>query len=70
MMVQMAASNTVLQTIADDTKRGRVMSFYTVAFMGMTPFGSLLSGWLASWIGVEDTVLIVESRALSVGQFF
>ena len=40
----MAASNTVLQTIADDSKRGRVMSFYTVAFMGMTPFGSPDSG--------------------------
>ncbi len=58
MMIQMAASNTVLQTIADEAKRGRVMSFYTVAFMGMTPFGSLLAGWLASWLGVRDTVFI------------
>ena len=58
MMVQMAASNTLLQTIADEKKRGRVMSFYTVAFMGMTPFGSLLAGWLAGWLGVQKTVLI------------
>ena len=58
MMVQMAASNTVLQTIADDAKRGRVMSFYTVAFVGMTPFGSLLAGWLASRLGAKETVLI------------
>ncbi|MGD0887150.1 MAG: MFS transporter [Thermodesulfovibrionales bacterium] len=58
MMVQMAASNTVLQTIADDEKRGRVMSFYTVAFIGMTPFGSLLSGWAASWFGVRITVFL------------
>jgi len=58
MMVQMAASNTFLQTVADDEKRGRVMSFYTVAFMGMTPFGSLLSGWLASWLGVQNTVFL------------
>ncbi len=58
MMVQMAASNTVLQTISDEEKRGRVMSFYTVAFVGMTPFGSLLSGWLASWLGVQNTVFL------------
>jgi MFS family permease len=58
MMVQMAASNTLLQTITDDEKRGRVMSFYTVAFVGMTPFGSLLSGWAASWLGVQDTVFL------------
>ena len=70
MMVQMAASNTVLQTIADDTKRGRVMSFYTVAFMGMTPFGSLVSGWLASWIGVENTILISGISCLIGGSIF
>jgi len=70
MMIQMAASNTVLQTIADDAKRGRVMSFYTVAFMGMTPFGSLLSGWLASWIGVENTVLISGISCVIGGSIF
>ena len=58
MMVQMAASNTVLQTIVDDDKRGRVMSFYTMAFFGMTPFGSLLGGWLGGWIGAPTTVLL------------
>ena len=46
-MVQMAASNTVLQTMVDEDKRGRVMSFYTMAFMGMSPFGSLLAGSMA-----------------------
>jgi MFS family permease len=70
MMVQMAASNTVLQTIADDAKRGRVMSFYTVAFMGMTPFGSLLTGWLASWLGVRDTVFISGVSCLIGGSIF
>ena len=54
MMVQMAASNTLLQTIVDDDKRGRVMSFYTMAFFGMTPFGSLLGGWLGGWIGAPS----------------
>jgi len=58
MMVQMASSNTVLQTIVDEDKRGRIMSFYTMSFMGMSPFGSLLAGGLASKIGVTDTLLI------------
>jgi MFS family permease len=58
MMVQMASSNTILQTIADDDKRGRVMSFYTVSFMGMAPFGSLLAGSLAGTIGAPQTLLI------------
>jgi MFS family permease len=57
MMVQMAASNTILQTIVDEDKRGRVMSFYTMAFLGMTPFGSLLAGVLAHAIGATWTVL-------------
>jgi MFS family permease len=58
MMVQMASSNTILQTIVDDDKRGRVMSFYSMAFMGMVPFGSLLAGSLASRIGAPCTVIL------------
>jgi MFS family permease len=58
MMVQMAGTNTFLQTIVDEDKRGRVMSFYTMAFMGMGPFGSLLAGTLASWLGAPMTVLL------------
>jgi MFS family permease len=58
MMVQMASSNTVLQTIVEEDKRGRVMSFYTMAFMGMVPFGSLLAGSLANKIGAPNTVMI------------
>jgi MFS family permease len=56
MMVQMAASNTLLQTLVDEDKRGRVMSFYTMAFFGMTPFGSLLAGWFGDRIGAPATV--------------
>ena len=48
MMQQMAASNTIIQTIVEDDKRGRVMSFYAMAFVGMAPFGSLLAGTLRS----------------------
>jgi MFS family permease len=55
-MVQMASSNTLLQTIVEDDKRGRVMSLYTMAFVGMTPLGSLLAGYLASRIGAPWTV--------------
>jgi MFS family permease len=57
-MVQLATSNTLLQTIVDDDRRGRVMSFYTVAFIGMTPVGSLLAGEFASAIGGPWTVFI------------
>jgi MFS family permease len=58
MMVQMASSNTSLQVLVDDDKRGRVMSFYAMAFMGMAPFGSLIAGGLAGWIGAPKTLLI------------
>jgi MFS family permease len=58
MMVHFASSNTVLQTIVDDDKRGRVMSIYTMAFMGTAPFGSLLAGSLASRIGAPNTLII------------
>ena len=57
-MTQMASSNTILQTIIPDERRGRVMSYYTMAFIGMAPFGSLLAGSLADRIGVPMTVLI------------
>jgi MFS family permease len=57
-MVQTAASNTILQTIVDDDKRGRVMSFYATAFLGMMPFGSLLAGEMASRLGSPDTIMI------------
>src|SRR4051794_3056267 len=57
MMRQMAASNTLLQTIVEDEKRGRVMSFYAMAFAGMSPFGSLLAGVLAGKFGAPATVV-------------
>ena len=54
----MASCNTVLQTIVEEDKRGRVMSLYTMAFMGIAPFGSLLAGSLASKIGAPGTIMI------------
>jgi len=58
MMVHNASCNTILQTVAEDHMRGRVMSYYTMAFMGTTPFGSLLVGSLASKFGAPASVLL------------
>jgi len=58
MMMHTASSNTILQTVTDDDKRGRVMSFYTMAIVGAAPFGSLLSGWMAKMIGTPWTFFI------------
>lgn len=57
-ILQISASNTILQTIVEDDKRGRVMSLFTMSFLGMTPFGSLLAGSLASKIGAPNTFAI------------
>jgi len=56
MMMQAAASNTILQTITEDDKRGRVMSFYSMAIMGTAPFGSLFAGSMAKVIGTPWTI--------------
>jgi MFS family permease len=58
MMVEITASNTMLQTISEDDKRGRVMSFYTIAFMGTVPLGNLFSGLFSDLIGASNTILI------------
>ena len=56
MIVCMASCNTIVQTIVDEDKRGRVMSFYVIAFVGMAPFGSLIGGSIASKIGAPLTL--------------
>ncbi|MGD0438018.1 MAG: MFS transporter [Bryobacteraceae bacterium] len=58
MMLFAAASNTVIQTIVEEDKRGRVMSYYMMAYMGASPFGSLLAGGLAPVIGAPGAVLL------------
>jgi MFS family permease len=58
MIVQMAASNIVLQTLADEDKRGRLMSFHTMAYFGMAPFGSLCAGALADRLGAPLTIAL------------
>ena len=57
MMVQLASSNTIIQTIVADDKRGRVMSIYAMSLMGTAPIGSFLAGALASSIGAPATIL-------------
>ena len=65
MMQGMAASNTIIQTLVDEDKRGRVMSYYTMAFMGMAPFGSLLAGTMAH--AIPSTPLWIFSKTMLAG---
>lgn len=58
MIIHMASTNTLIQTVVDEDKRGRIMSLYAMAFGGTTPFGCLLAGFIATKIGVQQTVLI------------
>jgi len=58
LMIHIASCNTFVQSLVDDDKRGRVVSFFTMAFTGMTPFGNLLIGGLSNRIGVPNTLLI------------
>jgi MFS family permease len=70
-MMQFASgSNTVIQTIVDEDKRGRVMSYYTMAYMGASPFGSLLAGALAPVIGAPGTVLVCGIGCLAGAVWF
>ncbi len=58
MMVHMASSNTYIQSIVDDNKRGRVMGFYSLSFLGMSMFGNLIIGTLAQRVGISHAVFI------------
>jgi MFS family permease len=58
MMLQTAASNTIIQTVVEEDKRGRVMSLLAMSLFGTVPLGSLIAGALASRIGAENTILI------------
>lgn len=70
MMRHLAASNTIIQTILHEEKRGRVMSFYAMAFAGMSPFGSLLAGTLADRIGASATVALTGALCIVSGLVF
>ncbi len=63
-MTLVASCNTVLQTILDEDKRGRVMSFFTMAFIGVAPFGSLGAGSMAGIFGPRNTLLLGSAGCL------
>jgi MFS family permease len=69
-MVQMASSNTVIQTIVDNEKRGRVMSFCVMAFLGTAPFGSLIAGSLSQRIGAGPTLTLGGACCMAGGLWF
>jgi MFS family permease len=64
MMLQMASSNTFLQTVVDDDKRGRILSLYTMAYIGTAPLGSLLMGWIAEQLGAPAALAIGGASCL------
>ena len=70
MMKGLTASNTIIQTLVPEDKRGRVMSYYTAAFVGMAPFGSLLAGSMAQWMGAPRTVMVTGSCCILGGLWF
>ncbi|MHB8652239.1 MAG: MFS transporter [Terriglobia bacterium] len=70
MMLQMSASNTLIQTMVPDELRGRVMAVYSMMFMGMAPFGALVAGAMANHIGAPITVALGGLACLSGGLVF
>jgi predicted MFS family arabinose efflux permease len=67
MMSQITISNTLIQTTVSPDMRGRVISFYAMAFFGMQPLGGLLVGSVSQWIGTADTVMLEGIVALVIG---
>jgi MFS family permease len=69
-MIHLAATNTILQTIVEERLRGRVMSFYTMAFFGTVPIGSLIGGFMADRYGAMHTVLFTGGICLAGSAWF
>jgi len=69
-MIEMAASNTMIQSLIPDALRGRVMAVYSMMFMGMAPFGALLAGALAHRIGAPATVMVGGSACIAGAVLF
>ncbi|HEY0982116.1 MULTISPECIES: MFS transporter [unclassified Schlesneria] len=70
MMLQMASTNTLIQTITEEDKRGRVMSLYAMAFTGVAPLGSLFGGAMAAQIGAPATVRLCGTCCIAAGIAF
>ncbi len=69
-MIQMASSNTIIQTVVQEQLRGRVMAFYTMAFLGTAPIGSLLAGVIADRIGAAHTITLGGAACIAGGLWF
>ena len=65
-----ATCNTILQTVVDEEKRSRVMSYYTMFFIGIAPIGHYLAGWLAEHIGAPLTFMVGGAISLVTGLVF
>jgi len=70
MMLQLASSNTLIQTLVEDDRRGRVMSFYTLCIMGISPFGNLLMGGAAEKYGITKSLCVLGSICFVGGVWF
>jgi MFS family permease len=70
MMQSASASNTIIQSLVSEDKRARVMSYYTMAFFGAAPFGSLLAGALAHRIGAPHTVILTGAVCVAGSLWF
>ena len=70
MMVEMASSNTLIQSMVPNALRGRVMAVYSIMFMGMAPLGALLAGWVAGYVGAPKTVAIGGMICLAASAVF
>jgi MFS family permease len=65
-----ASCNTIIQTVVDEEKRSRVMSYYTMFFIGISPFGHYFAGWIAEHIGVQRTFMVDGAIAFAAGIAF
>src|ERR1700739_1543031 len=70
LMQSAAVSNTIIQSLVPEDKRARVMSYYTMAFFGAAPFGSLLAGALAHRMGAPHTLILTGAFCLAGSLWF
>ena len=70
MMIGLASANTLIQSLVPDHLRGRVMAVYSMMFLGMVPFGSLLAGTLADHLGAPATVAIGGTACIMAALIF
>jgi MFS family permease len=70
LVLQMAASNTILQTLVEDDKRGRVMALFAMAFLGVAPLGSLIAGGIATLFGAPVSIALSGTCCLLVASWF